>query len=182
MKYIIMIMTTIYMAACSTGSGGNSEGSSGPSPLSITAPMPTPTNDNLPPPTITPPTQPTCAPLQGTKWVAYNQPTLTPASSDQLGRGYYVATFDLTALSDMFAESQYVGAPFGYLTCTRSYQDGIPSSAGNPNSLVWHNTDGFCGNMISWFQFDATQCNQLTVTLRDQNGNVYLTQDYKPAN
>lgn len=183
MKYIIMIVATIYMAACSTNQGGGSEGGSGPSPASITFPMPTPqpSNDNSPPPSPDP-TIPICASFTGTKWVADGQPTLTSASNDQLNQPPYVSTFDLTATAGPFLESQYVGAPLNYLICQRNYSAGIPASSGSTNSLVWTNTDGYCGSMISWFQFDTTTCNVLKVTLRDGSGNVYLTQNYKPSN
>ncbi len=173
---IVMTVIAVMTAGCSQSSGGGSSPS--PSPQALPSPVPTPAPTPTPTPTPVPTPTPTpCADFIGTKWVADGNPTLTPVSQDQAGHGIYVPEFDLTVGAPIFTEHQYSAGSI--ITCDRAFSAGLPVG-GDPQSLNFTDTSGFCGAVAPWFQFDTSVCNKVTVVIRTGTGVVYETQDYIP--
>lgn len=172
LKVLILGVLVLMLAGCDTGSSGagGSAGGGTISPPSQAAPIDAP-------PAAPIAAAPSCSPFVGTHWVLNGKPSLTPFSQDQTGQAPYVAEFNLTGNSPTFTENQWVGA--GTISCTRNFSDGV--EFGNPTSLVWGNiTTGPCSAVAQWIEFDASQCNILSVTIRDGLGEIYETATYIP--
>lgn len=162
---LILLATT----GCSSGSGGGSGGGGSVVVTPILSPTPSPTPEPSPTPS---PTPVTCQPFQGTDWVADGLPTLTAESANQ--PGVYIAEFNMSDPDPIFTEIQYIPGA-GNVSCMRHFNAG----AGGIDNITWSDSAGGCASVANWLQFSMTNCNEITLVIRDGLGSIYETQLYK---
>lgn len=164
---IFGILAFLALAACSNSSGGGSGGGSGLVSTPVATPSPTPEPSPTPSPTPV-----TCQPFQGTDWVADGLPTLTAESANQ--PGVYIAEFNMSDPDPIFTEIQYIPGA-GNVSCMRHFNAG----AGGIDNITWSDSAGGCASVANWLQFSMTNCNEITLIIRDGLGSIYETQLYK---